>query len=163
MLTHHIPSTTPPEASPEDIILAANHIVDPSFLSNVTTATTHTAVVTQATQNNNNFDGVDLASNGDRHHTPLTQPTNTYPEAPHGPHLPWCNGECLTFSILLHWFFWQPIAIAASPVTASDVLRARMRHVPGYLGLCLFPACNTSYAVAVYFCFFASFSHFYSL
>jgi hypothetical protein len=116
------PSTPPSEAAPEDIILAADHIVDPSFQPNVTTATTHIAVVTQATQNTDNFDGVDLANDDDRHHTPLTPPTNTYPEVPHGPHLPWCNGECLTFSILFHSIFWQPIAFAVSPVTASDVL-----------------------------------------
>jgi hypothetical protein len=122
MSTHHIQSTPPSEASPEDILLAADHIDDPSFQSNVTTATTHTAVVTQATQNTDNFDGVDLANDNDWHNMPLTPPTNTCPEVPHGPHLPWCNGKCLSFFYSASFFFWQPFAFAASPVTASDIL-----------------------------------------
>jgi hypothetical protein len=108
MSTHHIPSTPPSEASPEDIIQGVNYSVDPGFHPNVTTATTHIAVATQANQNTDNFDGVNLANDGNRHHTSLSQPTNTYPEVPHGPHLHWhTNGECLAFLILLHWFFWN--------------------------------------------------------
>jgi hypothetical protein len=42
------------------------------------------------------------------------------------------------------------IATPASTTTASDVLRARMWHGPGYLGLCLFPVHNISDTVAVY-------------
>jgi hypothetical protein len=62
MLTHHIPSTPPSEASPEDIIPGADHSVDPGFHPNVTTATTAIALVTQAIQNNDDYDVVDLAN-----------------------------------------------------------------------------------------------------
>jgi hypothetical protein len=79
MLTHHIPSTPPSEASLEDIIPGANHSVDPGFYPNVTTATTAIAVVTQATQNNDDYDVVDLANNNVWHLTLASQPTYTSP------------------------------------------------------------------------------------
>jgi hypothetical protein len=108
MLTHHILLTPPSEASPEEIIPGANHSVDTGFHPNFTTATTAIiAVVTQATQNNDDYHVVNLANDNVWHHTPAPQPTNTSPEVPHGPNLYWRNGECPGFLILLHTFFWN--------------------------------------------------------
>jgi hypothetical protein len=85
MSTHHVLSLSPSEASPEDIIQGAVYSVDPGFDPNVTTATTHIAVVTQGSQTSHYSDAVNLSNDNDWHHMPLSEPIQTSPEVPHGP------------------------------------------------------------------------------
>ena len=102
MSDRHIPSTPPSDASDEDIILEANHSVDPCRRRNATSSTTHIAVVTQDSQTSEYFDGVDLTNDDDRHHIPPSQPPITYPEVPHGGILLGRHGESPRFFIFLH-------------------------------------------------------------
>jgi hypothetical protein len=122
MLTHHIPSTPPPDAYPEDIIAGGHCRIIPGSHPNVTTATTQIAVVTQGSQPSQYFDAVDLFNDGDRHHMPPSEPAETPPEVPHGPHFLSHRGECLPFFDTTSLIILYSIDIAASPAIASDVL-----------------------------------------
>jgi hypothetical protein len=79
-------------------------------------------VTQQGSQTSEYSYAVDLSNDNDRHHMPLSEPTQTSPEVPHDPYLLWRHGECLGFFYSTALIVLESIAIVQSPATASDVL-----------------------------------------